>query len=93
MYYHFDNNRLGICTIWAIFSQTRLVTLRMIHFFKLLLLCFGQPARLVVHVVPEPDQVDPLHHLAQLQVDHHQSALLDRPRRLLGIDFTKLYFG
>ena len=41
-----------------------------------------QASRLVVHVVPEPHQVDPVHHLAQLQVDHHQDPPLDLPRHL-----------
>ena len=35
-------------------------------------------------MVLEPDQVDPLHHLAQLQVDHHQDLVLARPHRLPG---------
>ena len=33
-------------------------------------------------MVPEPDQVHPLHHLAQLQVDHHQDPALDLTRHL-----------
>ena len=31
-----------------------------------------QASGFLVHVVPESHQVHPLHHLAQLQVDHHQ---------------------
>ena len=30
-------------------------------------------------MVPQPDQVDTLHHLAQLQVDHHQDPPLHLP--------------
>ena len=43
---------------------------------------FFQSSRLVVHVVLEPDQVDSVHHLAQLQVDHHQGPPLARARLL-----------
>lgn len=35
-------------------------------------------------MVLESDQVDPLHYLAQLQMDHHQNPPVDLPDRLLG---------
>lgn len=37
-----------------------------------------QPARRFVHVVPQPAEVDPLHRLAQLQVDDPQGVHRDR---------------
>ena len=41
-----------------------------------------QSTRLVLHVVSQPDQIDPLHHLAQLQVDHHQDHPLVLPHHI-----------